>query len=268
MPHISDGRSRILPPPQEERRPSHAVTAAPGPARAARSPNAISEKCLKRTDMPDIRDPHANQPVLTSGPKAADARLTMILVHGRGASAEDILALASEFEPKDIAYVAPQGAGHTWYPYSFLAPIAQNEPFISSAFGVLSRLVETLSNDGVESQRIGFLGFSQGACLTLEYAARHAARYAAVFALSGALIGPPGTRRGYAESFDGTPVFLGCSDVDPHIPLERVRESAEVFRRMHANVDERIYKRMGHTVNRGEIEAINQILRVPAVQPR
>ena len=217
--------------------------------------------------MPEIRDPHANQPVLTSGPKPSEARLTMILVHGRGASAEDILALANEFESKDIAYVAPQAANHTWYPYSFLAPIAQNEPFISSAFGVLSRLVATLSDDGVEARRLGLLGFSQGACLTLEYAARHAGRYAAVFGLSGALIGPPGTSREYAGSFDDTPLFLGCSDVDPHIPLDRVRESSEVFRGMRANVDERIYKRMGHTVNRDEIDAVNAVLSV-ASRPR
>jgi len=186
----------------------------------------------------------------------------MILMHGRGASAEDILALANEFQPKDIAYLAPQAAGHTWYPYSFLAPIVQNEPGISSAFGVISRLIEAVRRDGVESQRVAILGCSQGACLALEYAARHATRYAAVFGLSGGLIGPPGTSRDYAGSLDGTPVFLGSSDVDPHIPLERVQESAEVFRRTHANVDERIYQRMGHTVNKDEIDAINAILHV------
>jgi predicted esterase len=220
------------------------------------------------TDVPGTRDPHANQLVLTRGPKPADARLTIILVHGRGASAEDILALAGEFQPNDVAYLAPQAAGNTWYPKSFLAPIAENEPFMSSAFGVLSRLVDTLNHDGVESRRIGFLGFSQGACLSLEYAARHAARYAAVFGLSGGLIGPPGTPRDYAASFDGTPVFLGCSDIDAHIPLERVRESADVFRRMDATVDERIYPRMGHTVNSDEIDAVNQLLRSPASQAR
>lgn len=206
-------------------------------------------------------DPHAGQPVLTLGPKPANARLTMIVVHGRGASAEDILSLAQEFEPKDIAYLAPQAAGHTWYPCSFLAPIAQNEPGLSSALGVIARLVDAVKQDGVESRRIGLLGFSQGACLTLEYAARHASRYAGVFGLSGGLIGPPGAPRHYEGSFDDTPLFLGCSDVDPHIPLERVHESAEVFRRLHAAVDERIYRQMGHTVEGDEIEAINAILR-------
>jgi predicted esterase len=209
----------------------------------------------------DPRDPHAGQPLLTEGPKPADARLTMILIHGRGASAEDILGLALELGLEDVAYLAPQAAGNTWYPYSFLEPIAQNEPGISSAFGVLSRLIDSLRDQNVDAQRIALLGFSQGACLSLEYAARHARRYAGVFALSGALIGPPGTPRDYPGSFGGTPVFLGCSDIDPHIPLERVRESAEVIRRMEARVDERIYPRMGHTVNSDEIQAINEILR-------
>lgn len=184
----------------------------------------------------------------------------MILLHGRGASAEDILALSHELQSDDIAYLAPQAAGHTWYPFSFLAPIAQNEPGISSAFGVISSLIEAARKDGIDSRRIAILGFSQGACLTLEYAARHATRCAGVFGLSGGLIGPPDTPRDYAGSLDETPVFLGCSDVDAHIPLARVRESADVFRRMRANVDERIYEGMGHTVNKDEIDAIKAIL--------
>jgi predicted esterase len=215
----------------------------------------------------DPGDPHAGQPVLTGGPKPADARLTMILVHGRGGSAEDILALARELRLEDVAYLAPRAAGNTWYPYSFLAPIPQNEPWMSSAFRLLSRLVDSLHDDGVDSRRIAWLGFSQGACLTLEYVARHARPYAGVFALSGGLIGPPGTPREYAGSLAGTPVFVGCSDIDPHIPLERLRESAEVFRRMGASVDERIYPGMGHTVNQDELGAIGAILRSHAVPP-
>jgi predicted esterase len=213
-------------------------------------------------------DPHAGQPVLTSGPKPVDARLTLILVHGRGASAKDILGLAQELRFADLAYLAPEAAGSTWYPYSFLSPIDQNEPGISSALGVLSRIVASLHEQGVHSQRIGLLGFSQGACLTLEFAARHADQYAGVFALSGGLIGPPGTPRNYQGSFAGTPVFIGCSDVDPHIPLERVRESGEVFRRMHAKVDERIYPRMGHTVTADEIQTIQEIVRAGSASPR
>jgi predicted esterase len=216
----------------------------------------------------DPADPHAGQPVLTRGPKPVDARLTVILVHGRGASANDILGFARELRFDDVAYLAPEAAGGTWYPYSFLAPIDQNEPGITSALGVLSRIVQSLHEQGVHSQRIGLLGFSQGACLALEFAARHANPYAGVFALSGALIGPRGTPRNYRGSFAGTPVFIGCSDVDPHIPLERVRESGEVFRRMNAKVDERIYPKMGHTVTLDEIQAVQEILRGGPAPPR
>jgi predicted esterase len=209
------------------------------------------------------QDPHAGQPVLTRGPRPADARLTMILVHGRGATAHDILTLADELDVDDIACLAPQAAGNTWYPYSFLAPIAQNEPGITSAMGVISALVGRLEADGVDARRVGLLGFSQGACLALEYAARHARRYAAIAGLSGGLIGPPGTPRNYSGAFGGTPVFLGCSDIDPHIPIQRVHETADVFRRMDARPDERIYPRMGHTVNADEIDAVRALLRAP-----
>ena len=205
-------------------------------------------------------DPHAGQPVLSLGPAPRDARLVLILVHGRGASAEDILGLGAELRLPDVACVAPQAAGHTWYPYSFLSPIPQNEPGISSGLGVIARLIDELGQAGVPPARIGLLGFSQGACLSLEFAARNARRYAGVFGLSGGLIGPPGTPRTYAGSLDDTPVFLGCSDVDSHIPLERVHESADVFRRMGGKVDERIYPRMGHTVNQDELEAVRAIL--------
>jgi len=185
----------------------------------------------------------------------------MILVHGRGATAASILTLADDLALEDVAYLAPQAAGQTWYPYSFLAPIERNEPGISSGIRVIASLIDTLVTDGVDVSQIALLGFSQGACLSLEFAARHARRYAGVFALSGGLIGPPGTPRNYAGSFGRTPVFLGCSDVDPHIPLERVHESTDVFRRMGAAVDERIYPRMGHTVNADEIAAVRAAMR-------
>ena len=210
--------------------------------------------------MHTTSDPHAGQRLVTRGPRPASARLTMILVHGRGATAESILTLADELALDDVAFLAPQAAGNTWYPYSFLAPIPQNEPGLTSAIGVLSALVAQIESDGVDTHRIGLIGFSQGACLSLEYAARHARRYAGVFGLSGGLIGPPGTPRNYPGSFDGTPVFLGCSDVDAHIPVERVQESADVFRRMGATVDARIYPGMGHTVNADEIAAVRKAL--------
>jgi predicted esterase len=205
-------------------------------------------------------DPHAGQPVLASGAALTDARLVAILLHGRGASAEDIVGLASEFAVADVAYLAPQAAGNTWYPYSFLTPMAKNEPGLSSALGMIAALVEHLAERGVPGERVALMGFSQGACLALEYAARHARRYACVAAFSGGLIGPPGTPRNYEGSFAGTPIFLGCSDIDPHIPLERVTESAEVCRTMGAAVDERIYPGMGHTVNMEEIAAVRALL--------
>jgi predicted esterase len=212
-------------------------------------------------------DPHAGQPVLRAGPAVSDARLVAILIHGRGASAEDILGLAQELRAKDVAYLAPQAAGHSWYPYSFLSPIPRNEPGLTSALGVIAGLIKDMARQGVPADRLVLMGFSQGACLSLEFAARHPARYAAIAGLSGGLIGPPGTPRDYPGSLEGTPVFLGCSDVDAHIPLERVRESAEVFRRMAAQVDERIYPGMGHTVNRDELDAVDALLAPPGTAP-
>jgi predicted esterase len=204
--------------------------------------------------------PHANQPVLRRGPETAAARLAVILVHGRGDSAAGILGLADAFDAPDVMWLAPQAAGHAWYPYSFLAPIPQNEPGLTSGLAVIGHLVETLGAEGIPPDRIVLMGFSQGACLAQEFAARHARRYHAIVGLSGGLIGPPGTPRDYHGSFDGTPVFLGCSDVDAHIPVERVHESAGVFRRMGAAVDERIYPGMGHTVDADEIAAVAALL--------
>jgi predicted esterase len=206
-------------------------------------------------------DPHAGQAVLRHGVSLPDARLAVILVHGRGGSADDMVGLAEELHATGVAYLAPSAANHTWYPSSFLAPIKQNEPGISSGLKVLQGLIDTLATHGIPPERVVILGFSQGACLSLEFAARHARRYAGVIGLSGGLIGPPGTPRAYEGTLDSTPVFLGCSDIDPHIPLERVHESADVFRQLGALVDERIYPRMGHTVNEDELEAIRTLLK-------
>ena len=211
-------------------------------------------------------DPHAGQPVLQYGRAPAAARLAVILVHGRGGSAADMLHLAEQFDSNDIAYLAPQAAGHSWYPQSFLAPMKENEPGLSSGLRVLSRLIEGLGVQSVLPERIVLLGFSQGACLTLEFAARRAQRYAGLVGLSGGLIGPEGTPRDYSGSLEATHVFLGCSDIDPHIPLQRVQHSAEVFRRLGAQVDERIYRGMGHTINHDEIEAANALLKAVHTQ--
>jgi predicted esterase len=212
------------------------------------------------TDMSAANDLHAGERVLQYGISTTHARLTAILLHGRGSSPEDMLALADQFTVADVAYMAPAAAGHTWYPQSFLAPIVHNEPALSSAMRVLERLVASLGADGVSVERLMIIGFSQGACLGLEFAARHAGRYAGVVALSGGLIGPAGTPRDYAGSLAQTPVFLGCSDIDRHIPLWRVHESAEVLGRLDGVVDERVYPGMGHTVNRDEIDAVRLLL--------
>ncbi|HOC17479.1 MAG TPA: alpha/beta hydrolase [Vicinamibacterales bacterium] len=205
-------------------------------------------------------DPHGSQPVLRRGPDPAAARLCAILLHGRGSTASDILSLADELDLADVLYLAPDAAGHTWYPYSFLQPLDRNQPHLDSALALVDRAVARLGAAGVPPARVALLGFSQGACLALEYAARHARRYAAVVGLSGGVIGPPGTPRAYEGSMEATPVFLGCSNVDPHIPVERVHETAGVFRTLGALVDERIYPGMGHVVNDEEIQAVRELL--------
>ncbi len=208
---------------------------------------------------PRIHDPAR---VVTAGPPPAEAAGAVILVHGRGATAEDILGLARELHRTDLAYLAPQATGRTWYPFSFLATLADNEPNLSSALAVLAALVAGLAGEGVAAERVAVVGFSQGACLALEFAARHPRRYAGVAGLTGGLIGPPGTPRDYPGSLAGTPVFLGAGDPDPHVPWERVEESAQVLARMGAEVIHRRYPGMGHTINHEELAAVRALLPV------
>ncbi len=198
--------------------------------------------------------------VLTAGAPLESARAAAILLHGRGGSAEDILSLGAEFALDDIAYLAPQAANASWYPYSFLAPLAQNEPHLGNALATVAATLDHLAGADFPAERIALIGFSQGGCLALEYAARNAKRYGAVAGLSAGLIGPPGTPRAYPGALAGTPVFLGCSDVDGHIPLERVHESRDVLGKLGAVVTERIYPGMGHTINADEIEHVVKLL--------
>ena len=198
--------------------------------------------------------------LFTGGAPLKAARAAAIMIHGRGASAEDILSLGGEFGQADIAYLAPQAESRTWYPYSFLVPFAQNEPHLSNALGVVGTALEHLAREGFAPERVALIGFSQGGCLALEYVARNAKRYGAVAGLSAGLIGPPGAPRNYPGSLGGTPVFLGCSDVDGHVPLARVHESRDVLDQMGAEVTERIYPGMGHTVNADEIAHVRKLL--------
>lgn len=211
--------------------------------------------------MTDTDDPHRGQPALQAGANMADARAAMIMLHGRGADAADIITLSRVIGESEITYLAPEAAGHTWYPYSFLAPVEQNEPGRTSALGVIAGLIAAVGKaGGIAPERIALLGFSQGACLALEFAARFPRRYGAVFALSGGLIGESVTREDYSGSLSETPVFLGCSDVDPHIPVERVRASAEIMGALGADVTERIYPGMGHTIIEDEIVDVRRIV--------
>jgi predicted esterase len=211
----------------------------------------------------ELPDPHAGQPILSAGPPPESAARTLVLVHGRGASAEGILALSEELQVEGLAALAPQAQGQSWYPHSFLAPLGANQPYLDSALRRLESIVAGLLARGVPGERIALLGFSQGACLTLEFAARHPRRYGAVMGLTGGLIGPPGTPRGYPGSLGGTPVFLGTSDPDPHVPFERVRETGAVLERMGAEVELRRYPGMPHTINADELDACRALLRRP-----
>jgi phospholipase/carboxylesterase len=204
--------------------------------------------------------PHPGQPVLVAGEPLARANAAMILVHGRGASAADIMSVGAELMQPGFAYLAPQAAGGAWYPYPFTAPIENNEPFLGSALEVLATLLTSIE-ETIPAERIVLLGFSQGACLTLEFAARHARRYGGVVGLSGGLIGPDGTPRDYPGDFAGTPAFLGCSDIDPHIPKERVIETGAVFKRMRAELTVRLYPGMAHTVSADEIRTVNELIK-------
>lgn len=208
--------------------------------------------------------PHDAEPVLSAGRPLGSGRAAMIMVHGRNAGPENILELARLVPHPEFSFVAPSAAGGTWYPLSFMAETARNEPGLSSGLAVLLELVRSIEARGVPRRRIILLGFSQGACLSSEFAVRNAGRFGGVVALSGGLIGPPGTVWNYPGSFEGTPVFLGCSDVDGHIPKARVDESAAVFSAMGATVTERIYPGMGHQVNEDELAFVREMMEAAA----
>jgi predicted esterase len=203
--------------------------------------------------------PHDGQPVLLAGAALDRASAAMILVHGRGSSAHNSMILAAELAEPGFAYLAPEAAGGTWYPRGFMEPLASNEPWLSSALETVGRAL-ALVEEHLPAESVILLGFSQGACLTLEFAARNARRYGGLVGLSGGLIGPEDTPRDYPGSLGGTPVFLGCSDVDPHIPARRVIETGEVLERLEGKVTVKLYPGMGHEVNQDELDHVGQLM--------
>ena len=198
--------------------------------------------------------------ILTAGKPLTEAKKALVMIHGRGGSADDILSLAAHLEVKDFALLAPQATNNSWYPLSFLARPADNEPWLSSALATIAAAVAGIEKAGISKENIYFLGFSQGACLTLEFVARNATVYGGVAAFTGGLIGDKIYPENYKGDFAGTPVFIGTSNPDPHVPVERVYASSNILRQMNADVTEKVYDNMGHTITMDEIEKANSLL--------
>jgi phospholipase/carboxylesterase len=198
---------------------------------------------------------------LEGGAPLATARAAAILVHGRGSTALNILRLKDAIDPGDVAFFAPQAASNTWYPYPFTAPLRMNEPYLGSALQRIDELVNQIEAGGVPSERILIAGFSQGACLSLEYVARTERRLGGVAALSGGLIGPPDVDREPSPNAKaGLPVFIGCGDLDAHIGLDAVERSAAFFEAAGSEVDLRIYQGMPHMIVQDELDAVQALL--------
>ena len=203
---------------------------------------------------------HQKQLIVRGRPLETASR-ALVMLHGRGASAEDILSLAAYLHTDGFALLAPQATNHTWYPFSFLAPPVHNEPWLSSALGLIDEVVKELIDGGISGDKIFLAGFSQGACLSLEWAARRAGRWGGILAFTGGLIGDKIYPENYQGDFKSTPVFIGSSDPDPHVPVERVRVTTTLLQQMGAAVTEKIYRNMGHTINEDEIRQANKILK-------
>lgn len=198
--------------------------------------------------------------IITRGKDIAEAKKALIMLHGRGGTADDILGFAAHLNVDEYALFAPEATGNSWYPLSFLALPEQNEPWLSSALNLLNELVNDINEKGIPTEQIYFTGFSQGACLSLEYVARNAKKYGGIAAFTGGLIGNKIYQENYSGDFDGTPVFIGSSDPDMHVPVERVHATTQILQNMHAVVTEKIYKNMGHTINEDEIEHANRLI--------
>ncbi|ADQ69239.1 esterase [Halogeometricum borinquense DSM 11551] len=205
------------------------------------------------------RNPHEGQPIETAGAPPQAAEAAVVLLHGRGSSAQSILTLIDEFLHHGVMYLAPQAAHSAWYPRSIDAPVEDNEPWLSSALDRVSNALDTAAAAGIPSERTLLLGFSQGGCLASEFVARNPGRYGGLVVLSGSLLGPE-TGQNYDGSIDGTPVFLGCSDDDPYVAAERIHDSARVFEQLDGDVTSRLYDGLGHAINDDEIQMINTFI--------
>ena len=201
--------------------------------------------------------------VLTQGKPLTETNKALILIHGRGATAESILSLAEPLEVKDFSLFAPQATNHSWYPYSFMAPTAQNQPALDSALNMIDDLVNTILEQGISSRQIYLLGFSQGACLTAEFAARHARHYGGLIIFTGGLIGPEVDKSNYQGNFGGTPILITTGDPDPHVPVSRVNETEKIISESGALVTKRIYPGRPHTILTEEINLAREILTQP-----
>ena len=198
---------------------------------------------------------------LTGGAPLSATGKVLVMIHGRGGSADDILSLAAHLHVKGYTLIAPQATGNSWYPYAFLAPTSQNEPYLGSALQMIGDIVKDLNAQGVPNENIYFLGFSQGACLTLEFTTRNATRWGGIAAFTGGLIGDKVNPATYAQGdFAGTPIFIGSSDPDMHVPVARVQESTKLLQEKHANVYTKIYPHMGHTISQDELDVVNEVI--------
>ncbi len=198
--------------------------------------------------------------IIVAGKLLCEAKKVLIMIHGRGAGADDILSMATYFDVNEFALLAPQATNATWYPYSFMAPVTQNEPWLTSALSVLKELVTDVNNQGITFENIYFLGFSQGACLMLEFVARNATKFGGVAAFTGGLIGDKINMENYKGDFACTPIFIGTSNPDPHVPVERVYATTNILKQMNAAVTEKVYANMGHTINEDEISNANNLI--------
>jgi phospholipase/carboxylesterase len=207
-----------------------------------------------------FQGPHQGQSLFQAGESIDQAKAAMVMMHGRGATAKDILELVSDLKQPGFAYLAPQAAGNAWYPNSFLAPLDSNEPALTSALLTIENILVKLEDAAIPIEHTIILGFSQGACLTLEFVARNARRYGGVVGLSGGLIGPDGTPRDYPGRLAGTPIFLGCSDKDSFVPKERVEFSATIMQKLGGDVTAKLYPNLAHTVTPDEIRSIRTMM--------